>query len=633
MSTFNKLATKYAKKAAEEMTLEEYLKDIHKHPERFASPAERILAAIGEPTLVDTSKDEKLSRLFGNRVIKTYEAFDDFYGLEEVIEKIVSFYKHAAQGLEESKQILYLLGPVGSAKSSLAERLKELMTQEPIYALKGSPIQESPLGLLSSGDAKTLKIPPHYLKFRPSPWAIKRLDEFGGDMSKFKVIKVYPDDSHRIAVATTTPADETNQDISDLVGKINIRQLEHFTQDDADAYNFSGGLCRANQGILDFVEMFKAPTQVLHPLLTATQEGKYNGTEEIGSIPFDGLIIAHSNESEWKQFIGDKKNEAFLDRVTVLKVPYVLRLDEEVKIYEKLIRNSTLGKAVCAPGTKEMLARFAICTRLEPHESSTLENKMKVYNGQRVADPKALSYRDFKTDAETPEGFEGLSTRDAYKILASVYNYDNKEIAANPVHMLLVLRKLIDEADINEDDKALGRKIIEEILRPNFFKQLGKDIQTAYLDSYSEFGQNLFERYVMNADHWIQDRDFRDPETGQLFDRAALNAALETVEKAAGISNPADFRHEVVNFVLRFRAKHKGQTPNWTDYERMKDVIEKNMFSKTEDLLPLISYGSKKTVDAGKKHTEFVKRMVEKGYTERQVRILVEWYQRNNMSV
>ena len=255
-----------------------------------------MLAAIGEPELIDTRKDSRLSRIFSNRLIPRYPAFEEFYGLEDVIAQIVAFFKHAAQGLEERKQVLYLLGPVGGGKSSIAERLKKLMEAAPIYAIKGSPINESPLGLFDPlRDGKQLEeeygIPQRYLTGLSSPWAIKRLEEYEGDLTKFRVVRVQPSVLKQVAVTKTEPGDENNQDISTLVGKVDIRKLEAFAQDDPDAYSYSGGLCLANQGLLEFVEMFKAPIKMLHPLLTATQEGNYKGTEGFSAIPFQGIIF------------------------------------------------------------------------------------------------------------------------------------------------------------------------------------------------------------------------------------------------------------------------------------------------------------------------------------------------------
>src|SRR5207248_1326781 len=231
----------------------------------YAGPAERLLKAIGEPVMVDTAQDPRLGRIFMNRTIKVYPAFaDDFFGMEDTIERIVGFFRHAAQGLEERKQVLYLLGPVG-----------------------------------------------------------------GGDITKFTVVRLQPSRLKQICVAKTEPGDENNQDVASLVGKVDIRKLEMYSQNDPDAYSFSGGLNRTTQGLMEFVEMFKAPIKMLHPLLTATQEGNYAGTENIGGIPYQGIILAHSNEAEWQSFKNNKNNEAFIDRISVIKVPYCLRATEE----------------------------------------------------------------------------------------------------------------------------------------------------------------------------------------------------------------------------------------------------------------------------------------------------------------
>ena len=627
--------SRYQLNKEEEISLQEYLELCKKDKEAYANPAERLLAAMGEPQQIDTRDNSVLSRIFSNKTLLKYHAFDHFYGMEEPIEQIIGFFKHAAQGLEEKKQVLYLLGPVGGGKSSLAEKLKELMEEMPFYAIKGSPVYESPLGLFSKekdGDIleEQFGIPRRYLGYVMSPWAVKRLHEFNGDITKFRVVKLKPSRDHQIAIAKTEPGDENNQDISSLVGKIDIRKLEDFSQDDTDAYSYSGGLCRANRGLLEFVEMFKAPIKVLHPLLTATQEGNYNPTEGLSSIPFEGIILAHSNEAEWQNFRNNKNNEAFIDRINIVKVPYCLRVSEEIKIYQKLIDNSSLSKAHCAPGTLEMLAQFAVLTRLKEPQNSSIYSKMRVYNGESLkdTDPKAKSYQEYKDFAGVDEGMTGISTRFSFKILSKVFNFDQTEIAANPVHLLYVLEKQIEQEQFPQETQEKYLGFIKEYLMPRYVEFIGKEIQTAYLESYSEYGQNIFDRYVAYADFWIQDQDYRDQETGEIFDRAALNEELEKIEKPAGISNPKDFRNEVVNFVLRARAHNQGKNPVWNTYEKLRSVIEKKMFANTEDLLPVISFNAKASAEDKKKHEDFINRMVEKGYTRKQVRLLSDWYLR-----
>ncbi|MBP6814935.1 MAG: PrkA family serine protein kinase [Burkholderiaceae bacterium] len=635
MNLFDTYREMYVKGREEEMSLVDYLELCKRDPLAYASAAERMLAAIGEPELVDTRNDQRLSRLFSNRIIRRYPAFREFYGMDEAIAQIVAYFKHAAQGLEERKQVLYLLGPVGGGKSSIAERLKALMEAYPIYALKDSPVNESPLGLfVPERDGPVIEkeygISRRYLTGLMSPWAVKRLQEYGGDISQFRVVRLQPSILRQIAISKTEPGDENNQDISSLVGKVDIRMLESMSQDDPDAYSYSGGLCLANQGLLEFVEMFKAPIKMLHPLLTATQEGNYKGTEGFSAIPFQGMILAHSNESEWTAFRNNRNNEAFLDRIYIVKVPYCLQMSEEVRIYRKLLAGSSLAAAPCAPGTLEMMAQFSVLTRLKEPENSSIFAKLRVYDGENLKDvePNAKSVQEYRDYAGIDEGMTGISTRFAYKVLSAVFNYDQTEVAANPVHLMYVLEQRLLREGMPEDTQRRYLDFIKGWLSPRYAEFIGKEIQTAYLESYSEYGQNIFDRYVTFADYWIQDEDYRDPETGESFDRVQLNGELEKIEKPAGIANPKDFRNEIVNFVLRARANHGGRNPTWTSYEKLREVIEKKMFSNTEELLPVISFNAKASAEDKRKHESFVARMVDKGYTEKQVRLLCEWYLR-----
>ena len=635
MSLLNIIKKDFAQ-SDKDITIKEYLELCKEDRKIYASPAERMLDAIGEPTIVDTKLDERLSRIYSNKIIRRYPAFNEFFGMEDTIEQIVSFFKHAAQGLEEKKQILYLLGPVGGGKSSLAERLKQLMERSTMYVLVAdgevSPVWESPLGLFSNY-RKELEdeygIAKRYVPSCASPWATKRLSEFEGDISKFKVRKMKMSIASQIGIAKTEPGDENNQDISALVGKVDIRKLAEFPQNDADAYNYSGSLCRANQGMMEFVEMFKAPIKVLHPLLTATQEGNFNGTENLPAIPFQGIILAHSNESEWDVFSNDKKNEAFLDRVYIVRVPYCLRVNEEVEIYKKLLKGSSLSDAPCAPKTLDLLAQFSVMTRMKAPENSNLYSKMRIYDGENLkeSDPKAKSLQEYKDDAGVTEGMNGISTRFAFKVLSKVFNHDSEELAANPVHLFYVLENEIVKAQMSKETEDFYLNILKSKLSGKYAEFIGDEIQKAYVDSYQEYGQNLFERYITYADHWCQDNDYRDPETGQQFDRAALNEELEKIEKPAGIANPKDFRNDLVQFYLRHKAKN-GEAPSWDSYEKIKNVIEKRIFSKTEDLIPVISFSGKVSKDEDKKHSEFIDRMKERGYTNKQIKLLTDWYLR-----
>jgi serine protein kinase len=651
MSAISSLASSFASKFAtpEVTTLEEYLQGCKNDKMMYATAAERMVAAIGEPVVVDTSGDARLSRIHSNKKVRFYEVFKDFYGAEDAIERIAAYFRNSAAGLEESKQILYLKGPVGGGKSSIAERLKALMQVHPIYVLfdpsekdterQLSPVLDSPLGLFNEFEHGEMLlneygIPSRYLNTVMSGWAQEKLKEFDGDITKFKVMKVYPNKDRQVGVMKVEPGDENNQDVSVLIGKVDLRKLEKFSQNHAYAYSYSGGLNRTNQGLMDFAEMFKANIKTLNPLLMATQEHNYNGTEAIPSMPYTGIILAHSNESEWTAFRNNKTNEAFLDRVYIVDVPYCLRTDEEVRIYEKMLNGSSLRNAPCAPGTLKMLAQWSILTRLKDHENSTLYAKLRVYNGDNVKDtmPSAKPYEEYRDTAGNDEGMSGSSTRFAFKLLSSVYDLRPEEQQANPIDLMYVIEEAVRKENLPPETVQKYVGFIKEHLQPRYFEYLEKELRTAYLESYRPFGQNMFERYVLFAEAWLADEQCRDPETHVLLDRESLNKKLEEIEKAAGIANPKDFRSEIVHYVLRYKAKNDGKSPSWDSYEKIKVVIEKRMFAATEQLMPVISFGPKQDKDMEEKHTGFVKRMVEKGYTEAQVKVLVSWFTNNRKS-
>jgi serine protein kinase len=622
------------------LTLDEFFEQSKTNSMMYASPAERMLKAIGEPVLLDTSKDPKLGRIHQNATIRVYPAFEeDFYGIQDSIADVVSYFKHASQNLEESKTILYLLGPVGSAKSTLAEKIKELMEKEPVWVLDGSPVFETPFGLFNMYQKQAEElypwIPPTLWKTIPSPWAIEKLKDCKGDLSQFKVRKIYPSRVRQVCISRIEPGDDNNSDIGTLVGEIDIRMIDRHAANSPKAYNFSGALCRGNNGIVEYVEMFKSPIKMLNPLLTATQDRMYSGVKNIGNIPFRGIILSHSNFSEWESFKNDSKNEAFIDRIYTVKVPYTLRFDEEVKIYKKLIKHSELRSAPIAPQTLETLAQFAVMSRLDEPQNSTLYSKMRVYNGESIKaqDPTAKTYQEYKESASSQEGSVGISTRFAFKILAKTFNYDTEEIAANPIHLIHILKNMVSKDDLPEDKEKKLLAILDNTIIPKYLDQLEKDIRGAFLESYQDLAQNMFEQYVTRADSWVSDQELRDQTTGLLLDRESLNAELEKIEKGAGIANPKDFRHDIVMFATKYRANNKGQFPRWNEYEKIRMVIEKTLIDSTKDVLPVISFSPvKRTQEEERKHVDFISSMEKRGYTKRQTRILVDFFMRARFS-
>lgn len=639
----------YVNKQAESMSFSAYLDLCSENKEAYATATERLLAAIGEPEIVDTANEKgRLNRIFQGKTIARYPAFADFYGAEGTIEKIVAHLRGAAAGTEYRKQVLYLLGPVGGGKSSIGDRLKELMETKPIYVLKSkvtgelSPIHESPLGLFTSKEqrtdvSETYNIPERYLKTGMSPWAIKRLKEAEGDIdAAFEVVKIFPSQKDKIAVAKVEPGDDNNQDTSVLVGKLNINALgeEGIEQNDTDAYLYSGGFAYGNQGILEFVEMFKAPLKVLNPMLEATQSGHYSGTENIGVIPFSGLVFAHSNESEWKSFSADRKNEAILDRINVVHVPYTLQMDEETKIYNKMIRESALAEHPIAPKTIEMLAKFSVLSRLsdaEGVEKYDANIRAQVLNGEipEEASKNVPTIGELRKYAPQDEGMSGISTRFAFKTLTETFNAraNEGEHCADPVLLMEVLEDRIKkDGRISDDKKEKYLGFIKEYLAPEYAEFITREITAAFTGASDEMCQNMFDRYINMADAWISDEEFNDKSiTGKVLTREELEAKLAEIEKPAGIVNTKDFRNEVTRYVLK--KERNGNKVKWDSYEKMASVIRDNLGKKMKDVLPVIKFDSAADEKQVKKRDEFVSNMQKKGYTMPMIKRAVGVYE------
>jgi len=306
-------------------------------------------------------------------------------------------------------------------------------------------------------------------------------------------------------------------------------------------------------------------------------------------------------------------------------------VDEEVKIYEKMLKNSSLADAPCAPMTLKLLAEFMVLTRLREPENSTIYAKMRVYNGENVKDtmPLAKPLEEYKDMAGPDEGMTGMSTRFGFKILSQTFNLRPEEIQANPIDLKYVLEEKLKRETLPAETRQRYMDFINSWYHPRYFEFIDKELRTAYIESYSEFGQTMFERYCIFAESWLDDNSIRDPETHTLLNREMLNAKLEEIEKAAGIVNAKDFRNDIVHYVLRYRARNEGRMPSWKDYEKIKNVIEKKMFAATQDIMPIASFGPKSSKEEQKKHDDFVARMRERGYTDRQIRTIVDWWVAN----
>src|SRR5213596_345416 len=389
-----------------------------------------MITAQGMYDIIE-SDDSRVKRLYKDEPLKVYNFFkDEFFGIERTIAQIVRYFHSASLKGEESRQVLYLMGPVGSGKSSLVEKLQRgLEASEPFYAIESCPMAEEPLHLIPRHLRKEFeKMLGVHIEGDLCPVCRFRLkEEYGGRYEEVPVNTRFFSKRNRIGIGVVPPVDPNNQDTSVLIGSEDISKLDLYSEGDPRVLELNGAFHVGNRGLVEFIEVFKNEIEYLHCMITATQEKVVPAPGRHGLVYVDTVIVAHSNEAEWQKFKADHTNEAILDRIVVVKVPYNLRLSEEVKIYEKIIRYSDF-RAHVAPHTLEIASMFAILSRLQPTSKCDLMTKLKLYNGEEVVEKgktKKIDVQELREDAKR-EGMSGISTRFIMKALDNALS-DNVE--------------------------------------------------------------------------------------------------------------------------------------------------------------------------------------------------------------
>lgn len=605
--------------------------------------AGKLVDAIGPPEVVDTATDPRLGRIFCNRTIYLYPAFAHLYGIEETLRKIMRFLEHGAEGLEQVRQILYLKGPVGSGKSTIIETLKRKFEDTSVYVLAvpgpdgktiKSPVFESPLGLFDetlhgAQLEDRFKIPRWRLRVPMSRWAAEQLQRFDGDLSQFLVVEVKPSMALRTCIARVEPGGSSS-DVGALIGRTRDA-AQHVA---GDGYDYSGGLNRTTQGILEMFEMFNASEEFLRPLM-GMQEYKYTGAGAVGELPFEGVTIAHSNEAEWLAFKGVKKpedagvsqNEGLVDRIFPVDVPYCVRLTEEGKLYEQYLANSELRHAPCVPGTLELLARFAVATRVVADDR---DKRIRIYDGRSIGQREKTA-DDYRKAARWREGMGGLSTRFVMKQIPQIAEQDPANIGLDPVNLLEGLNQIVIRESIPDFAGRSALHLLEQDIVPQCRTLVTRLIQEASFEDYDSYAKAKFDHYIALADVYCEDEPYKDLATGEVWSREQVEQALLKHERGMNVTHPREFRRDVVKNVLRHQGdQNKKGEPAWNALsESLRVAFERNIMPTKEDLLSLISYGKRKEVKEQEKHDAFVARLMKRAAcNEVQARRMVEWYER-----
>lgn len=577
-------------------------------------------------TEINPESNPQLQRLFGDEPIKVYNFFkDEFFGMERTLDKIVRYFHSAAMGGEECRQVLYLMGPVGSGKSSLVERLKRgLESLAPIYVIDGCPINEQPLHL----------IPRHLRPAFEEMLGVKiegdlcpvcryrLMEESGGRYEEVPIRTVSFSKRGRRGIGVVPPVDPNNQDTSVLIGSEDISKLDRFSEGDPRVLELNGAFNVGNRGMVEFIEVFKNETEYLHTMITATQEKFVPAPGRHGTIYVDTCIVAHSNEAEWQKFKADHTNEAILDRIVVIKVPYNLRLTEEVKIYRKFLGRSKFDACI-APHTLEIASMFAILTRLEPTAKCDLMTKLRLYNGEEVVEKgrtKKLTVSELQEDTKR-EGMFGISTRFIMKALDTALSRNPKSI--NPISVRESLIAMVKEADLAEDVRKQHLEHLQDTLHKVYLELLEKDITKAFIYSYKEQAETLFQNYLDHAEAYVTKSKIRDPNTREELqpDESFLKSIEEQI---AIIGSAADgFRQEVIAYL--WASSRRGEKITYSAYEPLKEAIERKLMNSVRELSRIITKARTRDEEQQQKYDSMVKSLIESGYCEDSVDVILKY--------
>lgn len=543
---------------------------------------------------------------------------DEIFGLDESLERLVEEYFHAAaKRLEVRKRILLLMGPVSGGKSTLVTMLKRGLerysrtTAGTLYAIKGCPMHEDPLHLIPI-QLRSAFFEEYGVRIEGNlcPACQMKLDTaHDGRIEDIRVERVVMSEEKRVGVGTFSPSDPKSQDIADLTGSIDFSTItEYGSESDPRAYRFDGELNKANRGLMEFQEMLKCDEKFLWHLLSLTQEGNFKAGR-FALISADEMIVAHTNESEYRSFIANKKNEALQSRMIVMNVPYNLRVDDEVKIYEKLVRQSDLQGVHLAPHALKTAAIFSILTRLkEPKKQGVdLVKKLYLYNGQSVEGLKATDIKELRQEY-TDEGMSGLDPRYVInRISTALIRRDTTCI--NALDVLRALREgLLQHASISTDDKERLLNYIS-LARKEFDEMAKTEVQKAFVYSFEESAKTLLENYLDNVEAYCSWQKLRDPMTGDEVDPD--EKLMRSIEEQIGISENAKktFREEILIRISTYA--RRGKRFEYNSHERLREAIERKLFSDLKDVVKITT--SSKTPDEQqlKKVNEVIARLID----------------------
>ncbi|SHJ76487.1 PrkA family serine protein kinase [Paramaledivibacter caminithermalis] len=614
-------------------TFLDYLEILKENPDFSMLAHERMFKVILDQgvEVINTAENPRLRRIYGNDIVKKYNFFKDFYGIDKTLMKIVNYFKTAAMKGEESRQVLYLVGPVGAGKSSIMEVLKKgLEKSDPIYAIKGCPMREEPLHLVPNHlREKFEKLLNVKIEGDLCPVCRYRLkNEYNNEFENFPIETVDFSIRSRKGIGVVPPVDPNNQDTSVLVGSVDISKLDLYPEDDPRVLSLNGAFNVGNRGIVEFIEVFKNEIEYLHTMITATQEKSIPSPGKSSMIYFDGIILAHSNEGEWNKFKSDHTNEAILDRIVKIEVPYCLELDEEIKIYNKILGRSKFNAHI-APHTIEVASMFAILTRLAPSSKVNPLTKLKIYNGEEIVEKGTTKKIDiFELKEEAPrEGMTGISTRFIMKVLDHSIA-ESEHNCINPISVLETFVKAVKELSIGEDTKKKYLNFLQNTIKKEYHKILESEVTKAFIHGYKEQAEDLFNNYLDHAEAFVNKSKIKDESTGEELEPD--EEFLKSIEEKINItgSSAKGFRQDVTSYM--FYVMRNGGKIDYTCYQPLKEAIEKKLTASVRELSRVITRTKVRDKEQKEKYNAMVEEMKKNGYCEHCCNVILK-YAANNL--
>lgn len=614
-------------------TLIDYVELVQQNPD-IAKLAHRRLydAIISKGFSVMEEDNPRKRKIFNGDNIKVFDYFkDEFFGNERVIEKLMRFLKGAALRGEESRQVLLLMGPVGAGKSALTEHIKRALEGEKYYHLKDDPQKGEPLQLiprsLREDFEKLLNIK---IEGDLSPVArYKLFEDYDGKYENFEVVESSFSQRGRRGIASVPPMDANSQDVSVLIGSEDISKLDRYSEDDPRVLNLTGAFNIGNRGIVELIEVFKNEIEFLHTIITATQEKRVPAPGKHDMIFFDGVILAHCNEGEWNRFKSEHTNEAILDRVVKINVPYVLELDQEEKIYKKILSRSDFDAHI-APHTIKVASMFSVMSRLKQSQKCDLLTKMKIYNGEEVIEKgrvKKIDINDLREE-HREEGMNGISTRFIMKSIDHAL-CDSEKGCVTPIGVMKSITKMVKEQIVDTDFRESCLGLIQQTVREEYLRILETEIAKAFITAYEEQAQALFDTYLDNAEAYTTKSKMKDSVTKE--ERAPDEKFMKSIEEVIGITGSAKqgFRSDVTAYM--FAKMRRGGRVDYTSYEPLKEAIESYLINSVKDMARIVTKSKTRDDEQQKKFSDMIQTLIDDyGYNEESAEEILT-YASNNL--